>query len=50
MRRWPLRRRGMAMWLAALACILFAAFEVGVRMVTPDAVQYETQSSNGRTV
>ncbi len=50
MRRWPLWRRGMVIGLA-LAFALFAAFEVGVRMVTPDAVQYETQSSiNGGPV
>lgn len=50
MRRWLLRRRGVVVGVA-LAYVLFAAFEVGVRTVTPDAVQYETQSSiNGGPV
>lgn len=33
-------RRNGVIWLA-LALALFVAYEVGVRMVTPDAVQYE---------
>lgn len=44
MLRWPLQRRGMVIALT-LVFVLFAAFEVGVRTITPDAVQYETQSS-----
>lgn len=40
-----MRRRGRMVWLAVGALLaLFVAFEVGVRLVTPDAVEYHIQS------
>ena len=50
MLRWLRRWRAMLIGFA-LAFVLFVTFEIGVRLVTPDAVQYETQSSiNGGPV
>ena len=48
--RWLFTRRRVLSIIAALA-LAFVAFEVGVRLLPPDAVSYETQSSvNGGPV
>ena len=40
-------RLGRTVWLAVGALLtLFVAFEVGVRLITPDAVQYRIQTIN----
>lgn len=40
-RRWhPPRRRRRALIAVALALLLFAAFEVGIRLITPDAMEF----------
>ena len=38
------------MWLALLLVVVFAAFEIGVRLVTPDEVQYTAVAQFDGTV
>ncbi len=45
MRRMSLRRRTVLIGLA-VALVLFVAFEVGVRQITPDAMQYQIVTIN----
>jgi len=46
----PHTRGGLVFRLALLLVVLFVAFEIGVRLVTPDELQYSVvQTTNGYT-
>ena len=44
-------RRALVVWIALLLVAAFAVYEIGVRLLPPDAVHYQAQlTTNGETV